>query len=127
MNKYIFPFYRALVPKPVRTIFLKKSLKKNIVNHFSMLPPEQINDEQREVLVYLENNPVSLFPYPFDSGYSPESIEVFFDESNRMMTDDPEQFREAVCRSLRRQVEAINKHTARGTYFFDYGNAYSWI
>jgi urocanate hydratase len=40
------------------------------------------------------------------------------------MSDNPEKFRESVCRSLRRQVEAINIHSRRGTYFFDYGNAF---
>ena len=84
MNKYIFPFYRALVPKPVRTLILKKVLKKNIFKQFSGLPSVQVNDEQREVLSYLENNPVSLFPYPFDSGYPPENVEVFYDKSNGM-------------------------------------------
>ncbi len=41
-----------------------------------------------------------------------------------MMADDPERFRSMVQSSLRRQVEAINRHTAHGTYFFDYGNAF---
>ena len=84
MNKYIFPVYRGLVPKPIRTILLKRSVRKKILGHFSNLPPEKINDEQREILDYLGNNPVSLFPYPFDSGYPPENVEVFLDKSNRM-------------------------------------------
>jgi hypothetical protein len=84
MNKYFFPIYRALVPKPLRTFFLKRKLRKKIISHFSGLPPDQVNDEHREVLGYLENNPVSLFPYPFDSGYLPEDIEVFLDKSNGM-------------------------------------------
>ena len=41
-----------------------------------------------------------------------------------MMSENPEKFRDAVCKSLRRQVEAINIHTKRGTYFFDNGNAF---
>lgn len=59
---------------------------------------------------------------PWSGGYYPAGFS--FEESNRMMTDDPDMFREAVCHSLRRQVEAINCHTKRGTYFFDYGNAF---
>ena len=59
---------------------------------------------------------------PWAGGYYPAGYS--FQESNRMMTDNPEKFREAVCVSLRRQVEAINRHTALGTYFFDYGNAF---
>jgi len=41
-----------------------------------------------------------------------------------MMADDPEQFHERVRESLRRQAAAINRLTARGMYFFDYGNAF---
>lgn len=59
---------------------------------------------------------------PYAGGYYP--VGLSFDEANKMMADNPEQFKEEVHRSLRRQVEAINLHTARGTYFFDYGNAF---
>ena len=41
-----------------------------------------------------------------------------------MISEDPVRFRELVKKSLRRQVEAINRHCERGTYFFDYGNAF---
>jgi urocanate hydratase len=47
-----------------------------------------------------------------------------FEESNEMMAKDPDGFREKVQESLRRQVQAINTMTARGMYFFDYGNAF---
>jgi len=59
---------------------------------------------------------------PWAGGYYPAGLT--FEESNRMMSADPEKFREHVKRSLRRQVDAINKHTEKGTYFFDYGNAF---
>ena len=59
---------------------------------------------------------------PWAGGYYPAGYS--FDESNRMMADDPSEFKEAVRSSLRRQVDAINRHTGRGTYFFDYGNAF---
>ncbi len=59
---------------------------------------------------------------PWSGGYYP--VGLGFDEANRMMAEDPELFKEKVRESLRRQVAAINKHTARGTYFFDYGNAF---
>lgn len=59
---------------------------------------------------------------PWSGGYYPAGIS--FDESNRMMSDNPEKFKELVRSSLRRQVEAINRHTSKGTYFFDYGNAF---
>jgi urocanate hydratase len=59
---------------------------------------------------------------PWSGGYYPAGYS--FEESNRIMAEDPEKFREEVQRSLRRQVAAINRHTQRGTYFFDYGNAF---
>jgi urocanate hydratase len=59
---------------------------------------------------------------PWSGGYYPAGLT--FEEANRMMAADPDHFREMVCRSLRRQVDAINIHTGRGTYFFDYGNAF---
>jgi len=59
---------------------------------------------------------------PWAGGYYPAGLS--FDESNRLMSDDPQKFREEVCKSLIRQVKAINKHVERGTYFFDYGNAF---
>jgi urocanate hydratase len=59
---------------------------------------------------------------PWAGGYYPVSLS--FEEANEMMADNPEQFKEEVRKSLRRQAAAINKHTARGTYFFDYGNAF---
>jgi urocanate hydratase len=59
---------------------------------------------------------------PWAGGYYPAGYS--FEQSNRMMAEDPVKFREAVCHSLRRQVEAIKRHTEQGTYFFDYGNAF---
>jgi urocanate hydratase len=59
---------------------------------------------------------------PLAGGYYPAGLS--FGESNRMMTEDPGSFKEAVQKSLIRQVEAINSHTSRGTYFFDYGNSF---
>ncbi len=59
---------------------------------------------------------------PWAGGYYPAGLS--FEESNRMMADDPEQFKEKVQGSLRRQAAAINRHTEKGTYFFDYGNAF---
>ena len=59
---------------------------------------------------------------PWAGGYYPAGLR--YGEANEMMANNPEQFKKEVQQSLRRQVEAINKHTARGTYFFDYGNAF---
>jgi hypothetical protein len=84
MNKSLFTLYRIIVPKPLRTIIRKKNIRDKILKYFNSLPVEQINEEQREVLGYLENNPVSTFPYPFQNLYSPENIEVFSDKENKM-------------------------------------------
>ena len=59
---------------------------------------------------------------PWAGGYYP--VGYSFEESNQMMADNPAKFKEAVQESLRRQVAAINQLTERGTYFFDYGNAF---
>ena len=59
---------------------------------------------------------------PYAGGYYPVGMSL--EESNKMMAEDPDTFRERVFDSLRRQVAAINKLTAQGMYFFDYGNAF---
>ena len=59
---------------------------------------------------------------PWAGGYYP--VGLSFEEANEMMANHPEQFKTAVQVSLRRHAEVINKHTAKGTYFFDYGNAF---
>lgn len=59
---------------------------------------------------------------PWAGGYYPAGLS--FEEAKRMMADDPEAFKQAVQASLRRQVAAINRLTAKGMYFFDYGNAF---
>ena len=59
---------------------------------------------------------------PWAGGYYP--LDYTFEESNALMANDPEKFKSEVQKTLRRHAEAINKHTAKGTYFFDYGNAF---
>ena len=59
---------------------------------------------------------------PWAGGYYPAGYSL--DESKVMMAEDPERFKEAVRSSLRRHVDAINRLTAKGMYFFDYGNAF---
>ena len=59
---------------------------------------------------------------PWAGGYYP--IGFSFDESNKMMANNPKKFKEEVQKTLRRHALAINKHTEKGTYFFDYGNAF---
>ncbi len=59
---------------------------------------------------------------PWAGGYYP--VGISFEESKRMMAENPSEFKERVRESLRRQVDAINRLTADGMYFFDYGNAF---
>ncbi|MEY3564713.1 MAG: hypothetical protein RJA23_883 [Bacteroidota bacterium] len=77
--------------------------------------------DQEEILVELGSDQTSLHN-PWAGGYYP--VGLSFEESNRLMVEDPQAFKEKVQESLRRQATAINNHTARGTYFFDYGNAF---
>ncbi len=84
MNKFLSPIYRVVVPKPIRTRILKKNLRKRIIEYYSSLPENAVNNEHKEVLKYLENNQVTIFPYPFSAKYSPEKIEVRFDPSRGM-------------------------------------------
>ncbi|MCD4772662.1 MAG: urocanate hydratase [Bacteroidales bacterium] len=59
---------------------------------------------------------------PWAGGYYPVGMSI--EKANEMMANEPEKFKEEVQKSLRRQVTAINKLTAKGMYFFDYGNAF---
>ncbi len=86
----------------------------NIVDLWERLADENID-------VDLGSDQTSLHN-PWAGGYYPAGLS--FEESNRMMAEEPERFREAVQESLRRQISAINRLTARGMYFFDYGNAF---
>ena len=59
---------------------------------------------------------------PWAGGYYP--VDISFEDANAMMANNPQLFKEKVQETLRRHAKAINKHTAKGTYFFDYGNAF---
>ena len=74
-----------------------------------------------EIPVDLGSDQTSLHN-PWAGGYYP--VGLSYEASNKMMAEEPGRFRECVQESLRRQVDAINKLTARGMYFFDYGNAF---
>lgn len=77
---------------------------------------------EEDITVELGSDQTSLHN-PWAGGYYP--VGVGFEESNRMMAEEPELFRQKVQESLRRHVAAINKCVERfGTYFFDYGNAF---
>lgn len=80
---------------------------------------ERLADE--EIAVDLGSDQTSLHN-PWAGGYYP--VGLSFEASNKMMAEEPARFRECVQESLRRQADAINRLTARGMYFFDYGNAF---
>jgi urocanate hydratase len=77
--------------------------------------------DQESIYIDLGSDQTSLHN-PWAGGYYPAGLS--FEESNTMMAENPELFKEKVQESLRRHAEAVNKHTAKGTYFFDYGNAF---
>ena len=77
--------------------------------------------DEEGILVELGSDQTSLHN-PWAGGYYP--VGLSFEESNQLMVEDPEAFKQKVQESLRRQATAINRHVERGTYFFDYGNAF---
>ncbi len=86
----------------------------NIVNLWEKLVEKDIRVEMGSDQTSLHN--------PYAGGYYP--VGLSFEEANTMMTNDPDQFKKQVHESLKRQVQAINKMTERGMYFWDYGNAF---
>jgi len=77
--------------------------------------------DQENLHIDLGSDQTSLHN-PWAGGYYPTGLT--FGESNEMMANDPDKFKAEVQKTLRRHADAINKHTAKGTYFFDYGNAF---
>lgn len=86
----------------------------NVVDLWEKLAAEKIS-------VDLGSDQTSLHN-PWAGGYYP--VGYTLEESNEMMAREPEKFKEAVQETLRRHAAAINKLTAQGMYFFDYGNAF---
>lgn len=101
----------------------------------------QCQNENKSIALAYQGNIVDLWEYmaehnihidlgsdqtslhnPWAGGYYPAGLSL--EESNKMMAEAPAEFKEKVHASLRRQVAAINKLTANGMYFFDYGNAF---
>src|SRR6056297_2600641 len=77
--------------------------------------------EKENIYIDLGSDQTSLHN-PWAGGYYPVGLSL--EEANTMMAEQPEKFKEKVQESLQRQTAAINKHTSKGTYFFDYGNAF---
>jgi urocanate hydratase len=77
--------------------------------------------DKENIFVDLGSDQTSLHN-PWAGGYYP--VGISFEEANEMMANNPDLFKEKVQETLRLHAAAVNKHTAKGTYFFDYGNAF---
>lgn len=77
--------------------------------------------DKENIFVHVGSDQTSLHN-PWSGGYYPAGIS--FEEANELISNDPELFKEKVQESLRRQADSINNHVKKGTYFFDYGNAF---
>ncbi len=77
--------------------------------------------DKENIFIHLGSDQTSLH-IPWTGGYYP--VGISYDEANRLIREEPDAFKDKVQESLRRHAAAINKHTAKGTYFFDYGNAF---
>ena len=77
--------------------------------------------DQENIHIDLGSDQSSLHN-PWAGGYYP--VGISFEDANEMMANNPTKFKEEVQNTLRRHAKAINKHTEKGTYFFDYGNAF---
>lgn len=86
----------------------------NVVDVWEKFDKENIHIELGSDQTSLHN--------PWAGGYYPAGLT--FEESNEMMANHPDEFKKYVHESLRRHAAAVNKHTSKGTYFFDYGNAF---
>ncbi len=76
---------------------------------------------EEKIYVDLGSDQTSLHN-PWAGGYYP--IGLSFEESNELMANNPKEFKVKIKETLRRHADAVNKHTSKGTYFFDYGNAF---
>ncbi|QMU65557.1 MAG: urocanate hydratase [Flavobacteriaceae bacterium] len=77
--------------------------------------------DSADIYIDLGSDQTSLHN-PWAGGYYP--VDISFEEANTMMAERPVLFKEKVRETLRRHAKAINNHTSKGTYFFDYGNAF---
>ena len=77
--------------------------------------------DEEDIFIHLGSDQTSLH-IPYTGGYYP--VGHTYEESNRMMREEANLFKKKVQKSLNRHASSINRHTAKGTYFFDYGNAF---
>ncbi|MDR0691739.1 MAG: urocanate hydratase [Prevotellaceae bacterium] len=114
----IFTHLDTLIPRIRKAVNDKETVslayQGNVVDLWERLVQENIKVDIGSDQTSLHN--------PWAGGYYPAAMSL--EEANRMMAEDPGQFKAQVQNSLRRQVKAINTLAARGMYFFDYGNAF---
>ena len=110
INKLIPRVKEAVANKEVISI----AYQGNIVDLWERLDTDKIT-------VDLGSDQTSLHN-PFAGGYYPVGLSL--EESNKMMSENPDKFKEEVYETLRRHAKAVNSIAARGMYFFDYGNAF---
>lgn len=77
--------------------------------------------DKENIFIHIGSDQTSLH-IPWTGGYYP--VDTSYEESNRLIREEPEVFKEKVQATLRRHAASVNNHTAKGTYFFDYGNAF---
>ncbi|WP_339655585.1 urocanate hydratase [Flavobacterium frigidarium] len=77
--------------------------------------------DQENIFIHIGSDQTSLH-IPWTGGYYPADLS--YEESNVLIKENPELFKEKVQESLKRHASSINNHTKKGTYFFDYGNAF---
>ncbi len=114
----VFTSLDALIPRIRKAVAAKETVsiayQGNVVDLWERLADEDIK-------VDLGSDQTSLHN-PFAGGYYPVGHSL--EESNELMASNPDLFKQEVYESLRRQAAAINRLTAKGMYFFDYGNAF---
>jgi urocanate hydratase len=114
----VFDSLDTLIPRMLQARDQKEAVSLaylgNVVDLWERLAKDDVHIELGSDQTSLHN--------PFAGGYYP--VGLSFAEANTMMAEAPDQYKEKIYDSLRRHVAAINKLTANGMYFFDYGNAF---
>jgi urocanate hydratase len=77
--------------------------------------------DEENIFIDLGSDQTSLHN-PWAGGYYP--VGLSFEDANEMMAENPEKYKGFIQGSLRRHAASVNKHASKGTYFFDYGNAF---
>ncbi|MGK0314596.1 MAG: urocanate hydratase [Saprospiraceae bacterium] len=77
--------------------------------------------DEEDIFIHVGSDQTSLHN-PWSGGYYP--IDIAFDDANSLLREKPQEFKDAVQSTLIRHAASVNNHTAKGTYFFDYGNAF---